>query len=132
MSDLGILQARRLEWAAIFFSNACMHACMLSHFSHVRCCATPWTAAHKAPLSTGVSRQESWSGLPVLLQSDSLGPHAISQARILEWVAISFPDNATSNINNNSKRSAYNCLNGITQFLNTVCDNIFNPYSRLM
>ena len=26
--------------------------------------ATPWTAAHQAPLSTGFSRQEDWSGLP--------------------------------------------------------------------
>ena len=25
----------------------------------------PWTAAHQAPLSMGVSRQEYWSGLPV-------------------------------------------------------------------
>ena len=31
----GILQARTLEWVAISFSNACMHACMLSRFSHV-------------------------------------------------------------------------------------------------
>ena len=26
--------------------------------------ATPWTVAHRAPLSTGFSRQEHWSGLP--------------------------------------------------------------------
>ena len=26
--------------------------------------ATPWTAAHQAPLSMGFSRQECWSGLP--------------------------------------------------------------------
>ena len=25
---------------------------------------TPWTVAHKAPLSMGLSRQEHWSGLP--------------------------------------------------------------------
>ena len=25
---------------------------------------TPWAAAHQAPLSTGFSRQECWSGLP--------------------------------------------------------------------
>ena len=25
---------------------------------------TPWTVAHQAPLSMGVSRQEYWSGLP--------------------------------------------------------------------
>ena len=41
-----------------------MHACMLSRFSCVRLCATLWTAAHQAPLSTGFSRQEYWSGLP--------------------------------------------------------------------
>ena len=27
--------------------------------------ATPWTAAHQAPLSTGLPRQEYWSGLPL-------------------------------------------------------------------
>ena len=31
---------------------------MLSHFSRVRLCATPWMAAHQAPLSLGFSRQE--------------------------------------------------------------------------
>ena len=37
---------------------------LLSHFSRVRLCATPQTAAHQAPLSLGFSRQEYWSGLP--------------------------------------------------------------------
>ena len=56
---------------------------MLSYFSLVRLCATPWaagggdvvaksyltlttpwTVAHQAPLSMGFSRQEHWSGLP--------------------------------------------------------------------
>ena len=37
---------------------------LLSHFSRVRLCATPKTAAHQAPLSLGLSRQEHWSGLP--------------------------------------------------------------------
>ena len=31
---------------------------LLSHFSRVRLCATPQTAAHQAPLSLGFSRQE--------------------------------------------------------------------------
>ena len=39
---------------------------LLSHFSHVRLCVTPQTAAHQAP------------------------PSLILQARTLEWVAISF------------------------------------------
>ena len=42
----------------------CMHLCMLSRFSRVQLCATLWTAAHQAPLSTGFSRQEYWNGLP--------------------------------------------------------------------
>ena len=37
---------------------------LLSHFSRVRLCATPETAAHQAPLSLGFSRQEHCSGLP--------------------------------------------------------------------
>ena len=37
---------------------------LLSHFSHVRLCATPQTAAQQAPPSLGFSRQEQWSGLP--------------------------------------------------------------------
>ena len=37
---------------------------LLSHFSRVRFCATPQTAAHQAPTSLGFSRQEHWSGLP--------------------------------------------------------------------
>ena len=44
-------------------NNAEMTA-MLSHFSRVRLCAIPWTAAHQAPPSLGFSRQEYWSGLP--------------------------------------------------------------------
>ena len=34
------------------------------HFSRVRLCAAPQTAARQAPLSLGFSRQEHWSGLP--------------------------------------------------------------------
>ena len=37
---------------------------LLSRFSHVRLCATPETAAHQAPPSLGLSRQEHWSGMP--------------------------------------------------------------------
>jgi len=37
---------------------------LLSHFSRVQLCATPWTAAYQASPSMGFSRQEHWSGLP--------------------------------------------------------------------
>ena len=46
----------------------CTQGCILSHFSHVRLCATLWTAACQASLSMGFSRQEYWSGLPFPLQ----------------------------------------------------------------
>ena len=38
---------------------------MLSPFSCVRLCVTLWTVALQAPLSTGFSRQEYWSGVPL-------------------------------------------------------------------
>ena len=87
---------------------------LLSHFSLVRLCATPQTAAHQAPPSLGFSRQEHWSGLHFLLQcrkvknesevaqscptlSDPMNcslpgssVHGIFQARVLEWVVIAF------------------------------------------
>ena len=38
---------------------------LLSRFSRVWLCATPWTAAHQAPPPLEFSRQEYWSGLPL-------------------------------------------------------------------
>ena len=38
--------------------------CILSHFSRVRFCVTPWTVARQAPLFMGFSKQEDWSGFP--------------------------------------------------------------------
>ena len=45
-----------------------------SRFSRVWLFATPWTIAHQAPLSVGVSRQEYWSGLPCPPPGDLLVP----------------------------------------------------------
>ena len=61
----GILQARTLEWVAISFSNAGKRKVKVKSLSLVRLLATPWTAAHQAPLSMGFSRQEYWSGVPL-------------------------------------------------------------------
>ena len=41
---------------------------LLSRFSHVRLCATPYTAAHQAPLSLGFSSKNSGVGCHFLLQ----------------------------------------------------------------
>ena len=61
----GILQARTLEWVAISFSNAGKWKVRVESLSRVWLLATPWTAAHQAPMSMGFSRQEYWSGLPL-------------------------------------------------------------------
>ena len=60
-----ILQARTLEWVAISFSNAWKWKVKVKSLSRVWLLATPWTAAHQAPPSTGFSRQEYWSWLPL-------------------------------------------------------------------
>ena len=51
-----------------------MHTSMLSHFSHFQLFAILWTIAQQAPLSTGFSRQEFWSGLPFPPLGDLPGP----------------------------------------------------------
>ena len=85
---------------------------LLNYVSHVRLCAIPWTAAHQAPPSLGLSRQEHWSGLPfpspmheseneseVLQSCPTLNDpmncsppgsslHGIFQERVLEWGSI--------------------------------------------
>ena len=61
----GILLARTLEWVAISFSNAWKWKVKVNSLSGGRLLATPWTAAHQAPLSMGFSRQEYWSVSPL-------------------------------------------------------------------
>ena len=61
----GIFQARVLQWGAVSFSNAEKWKVKVKSLSRVRLLATPWTAAHQAPPSMGLSRQEYWSGVPL-------------------------------------------------------------------
>ena len=63
----GILQARTLEWVAIFFSNAWKWKVKVRSLSRVRLFVTPWTVAYQAFPSMG-----------------------FFQARVLEWGAIAF------------------------------------------
>ena len=91
------------EWASI---NSCLHntevtkwgfsapspldfllAKLLSHFSRVRLCATPWTAAHQAPFSLEFSRQEHWSGLPF--------PSPVHESEKWKWSRSVVSDSAT-------------------------------------
>ena len=64
--------SRQEYWSGLPFPSP-MHAGMLSRFSHVRLCATSWTAAHQAPLSIEFSRQEYWSGVPFPSPRSRLG-----------------------------------------------------------
>ena len=50
-------------------SYVCVHV-----LRHVWLFATPWTVAHQAPLSVGLSRQEYWSGLSLPSPGDLLDP----------------------------------------------------------
>ena len=61
----GILQARTLERVTIAFSNVWKWEVKGKSLSRVRLFATPWTAAHQAPPSMGLSRQEYWSRVPL-------------------------------------------------------------------
>ena len=61
-----ILQARTLEWVAIPFSNAWKWK--VKSVSCVLLLATPWTAAHQAPLSIGSGKCSSYSGFLEFLQ----------------------------------------------------------------
>ena len=80
---------------------------LLSHFSSVRLCVTPQTAAHQAPPSLGFSRQEYWNGLPFpsprhesekwkgsrSVMFDSSQPHGLQPTRLLHpW---DFPGKST-------------------------------------
>ena len=87
----GILQARTLEWVAISFSNAWKWNVKVKSLSRVRLLATPWTAAHQAPLSMGFSRQEYWSGVPLPSQgsayryTDLLTPEWLMRGCVHHW-----------------------------------------------
>ena len=48
--------------------------CVLSHFSHVRLFATPWTVACQVPGSMEFSKKEYWSGLPFPSKGDLPNP----------------------------------------------------------
>ena len=55
--------------------------------------ATPWTAAHQAPLSVGFSRQEHWSGVPLPSPGDLPDPgiertSPVLQRQILYHLAV--------------------------------------------
>ena len=54
-----------INWETEINIHTLLLLLLLSRFSRVQLCATPWTAAYQAPLSMGFSRQEYWSGVPL-------------------------------------------------------------------
>ena len=89
----GILQARTLEWVAISFSNAWKGKVKVKSLSRVQLLATPWAAAYQAPLSTGFSRQEYQSELPL---NDSKWDHVCETLNTLS--------NTEQNVNSVSQK----------------------------
>ena len=62
---------------------------MCSITQWVQLFATPWTAAHQAPLSMEFCRQEYWSSWPLLSPGDHSDPE--TNPHLLHWQADSFP-----------------------------------------
>ena len=72
---------------------------LLSRFSRVRLCVTPYMAAHQAPPSLGFSRQEYWSGVPL--------PSPV--------IPLASPDSRGQGQNKGSILEGYACLGRETQ-----------------
>ena len=114
---------------------------LLSRFSRVWLCVTPWTAAYQASPSMAFSKQEHWSGLPFpspmqesekwewshSVVSDFYRPHRLQPTRLLHpW---DFPGKSTGmgchfllqtgnrniHIDNYLKRKQTECSNQKTQ-----------------
>ena len=68
----------------------CVCSCVLSCFSCVWPFVTPWTVTRQAPLPTGFSRQEYWSGLPFPPPGD-LPRDGTRVSCFLHWPAGSLP-----------------------------------------
>ena len=98
----GILQARTLEWVAISFSNACMHAkslqscrlCQLHGQQPTRLLCPRDSPGKNTGVGCHFLLRSVAQSCPALGSMDCSPPGlsvlGISQARTLEWVAISF------------------------------------------
>ena len=67
------LQSRGGVFPIMILVCICVYVKLLSR---VRLFVTPWTVAHQAPLSIGISRQEYWTGLPFPSPRDLADPEA--------------------------------------------------------
>ena len=78
--DFGVIEDVSSQDSIISYNCPNLIMLLLSRFSRVRLCATPWTAAYQASPSMGFSRQEHWSGLPF--------PSPVSCSRNLKYLCM--------------------------------------------
>ena len=91
----------------------------MKSLSRIRLFATPWIAAHQAPLSMGFSRQEDWSGLllPFYFKVSKCGFNFLS----LPWYSILVDQELVS------------CLNfGILSILQFFSEKAIAPHSSTL
>ena len=69
---------------------------VLSRFGRVRLFVTPWSVAHRAPLSLGFPRLEYWSGLPLSSPGDLPDPGIKPRSPMLQ--AESLPSEPASRL----------------------------------
>ena len=62
-----------------------LHCLCAELLSHVQLFGTPWAVARQAPLSTGLPRQEYWSGLSFPFPGDLLDPRVTREA-LSSWI----------------------------------------------
>ena len=85
-------QGGPVKFKPVLFRGPCAGA-----LSQVRLFVIPWTVAFQAPLSTGFSRQEYWSGLPVPSPGDlpdpGITPTSVSPALASGFLLLVPPGN---------------------------------------
>ena len=82
---LGKIWEKKIGYVFKNWNLVLVCVCVLSHFSHVRLCATLWTVTCQAPLSMGFSRQEYWCGLPCPPPGDPPNP-GIEPKSYISWI----------------------------------------------
>ena len=73
-----------IPWGKNHLHQKFLHVCMLNRFSLAQLFATPWTVAHRGPLSMGFSRQGYWSGLRCTSPGDFPDPEIKSTSPALQ------------------------------------------------
>ena len=64
----------------------CVCVCVCLHAQGVQLFATPWTVAHKAPLSKGFSSQEDWNEVPFPSPGDLPDPGIEPASPASRWI----------------------------------------------